>query len=71
MKLLLVSASMLIASWMAIIFGLYFAVKYKEANKIRKSKFFYIVTMIGEMFGEISWYLVITSIALMIVRLFN
>lgn len=68
MQLLLISASVLVASWMAIIFGLYFAVKYKEANKITKSKFFYFVTMLGEMFGEISWYMVIFSIALIIVR---
>lgn len=71
MQLLLISASALIASWMAIIFGLYFAVKYKEANKVRKSKFFYFVTMIGEIFGEISWYMVIVSIALMIVKFLN
>ena len=69
MKLLLVSASMLIASWMAIIFGLYFAIKYKEANKVRKSKFFYFLTMIGEICGEVSWYMVIVSISLMIVNL--
>lgn len=71
MQLLLISASMLITSWMATIFGLYFAVKYKEANKARKSKFFYFVTMLGEMFGEISWYMVIVSITLMIVKLFS
>lgn len=71
MQLLLISASTLIVSWMAIIFGLYFAVKYKEANKVRKSKFFYFVTMLGEIFGELSWYMVIVSITLMIVKLFN
>lgn len=71
MQLLLISASALIVSWMAIIFGLYFAVKYKEANKVRKSKFFYFVTMLGEIFGELSWYMVIVSITLMIVKLFN
>ena len=71
MQLLLISASMLIASWVATIFGLYFAVKYKEANKVRKSKFFYFVTTLGEMFGKISWYMVIVSIALMIVRFLN
>ena len=71
MQLLLISASALIASWMAIIFGLYFAVKYKEANKVRKSKFFYFVTMVGEIFGELSWYMVLTSKALMIVKMIN
>lgn len=71
MQLLLISASALIVSWMAIIFGLYFAVKYKEANKVRKSKFFYFVIMLGEIFGELSWYMVIVSITLMIVKLFN
>lgn len=71
MQLLLISASVLVASWMAVIFGLYFAIKYKEANKVGKSKFFYFVTMLGEMFGEISWYMVLISIALMIANLFN
>lgn len=71
MQLLLISASTLIASWMVTIFGLYFAVKYKEANKVRKSKLFYFVTMLGEMFGEISWYMVVISIALIIARFLN
>lgn len=71
MQLLLISASTLIASWMVTIFGLYFAVKYKEANKVRKSKLFYFVTMLGELFGEISWYMVVISIALIIARFLN
>lgn len=71
MQLLLISASALIASWMAIIFGLYFAVKYKEANKVRKSKFFYFITMLGEMFGEISWYMLFVSIAMMLVKMIS
>lgn len=71
MQLLLISASTLIASWMVTIFGLYFAVKYKEANKVRKSKLFYFITMLGEIFGEISWYMVMVSTTLMIVKLFS
>jgi len=66
MKLLLISASVLVISWFAIVLGLYFAIKYKEAGKVRKSKFFYVFTMIGEIFGEISWLMVIASIALII-----
>lgn len=68
MQLLLISASALIVSWFAIVLGLYFAIKYKEAGKVGKSKFFYVITMIGEIFGEISWWMVIASIALMIVN---
>lgn len=69
MELLLISASMLIISWFTILFGLYFAIKFKEAGKVRKSKFFYFVTMLGEIFGEVSWYLMIASIALMVVNI--
>lgn len=69
MQLLLVSASMLIFSWIVIILGLYLAIKNKEANKVKRSKFFYIVTMIGEILGEVSWYMLIISLALVIVNM--
>lgn len=70
MQLLLISASVLVASWIAIILGLYFAIKYKEANQVRKSKFFYFIVMLGEIFGEISWFITLASIALLIVKPF-
>lgn len=69
MELLLISASMLIISWFTILFGLYFAIKFKEAGKVSKSKIFYFITMLGEIFGEVSWYLMIASIALMVVNI--
>lgn len=70
MHLLLISASMMIASWIAIIFGLYFAIKFKEAGKVGKSKFFYFVIMAGEVLSDVSWYMFIISIALMIAKMF-
>lgn len=69
MQLLLISASALVASWIAIILGLYFAIKYKEANKVRKSKIFYFAAILGEIFGEISWYTIMASLILMIVNI--
>ena len=69
MQLLLISAFMLIVSWIITILGLYFAVKYNEANKVRKSKFFYSAIMLGEIFGGISWYMMIASLVLIIVKI--
>lgn len=71
MQLLLISASMLVASWVVMTFGLYFAIKFKEAKKVKSSKLFYLMTVIGEIFGEISWYMVIISVALMIVKMIS
>lgn len=71
MQLLLISASMLVASWVVMTFGLYFAIKFKEAKKVKLSKLFYLMTVIGEIFGEISWYMVIISVALMIVKMIS
>lgn len=68
MQLLLISASMLFVSWIAIILGLYFAIKYKEANKVKESKLFYNVTIIGEVMAKISWYMTIVSIVLLVVN---
>lgn len=69
MQLLLISAFMLIISWIITILGLYFAVKYKEGNKARKSKFFYFAIILGEIFGGISWYMMIVSLVLIIVKI--
>lgn len=69
MHLLLISFFTLIISWIVIIFGLYFSIKGKEAGKKGKCKFFYFISVIGEMFEKISWYMILISIALIISKM--
>lgn len=69
MNLLLISFFALIISWMVIMFGLHFSIKSKEAGKKGKCKFFYFISVIGEMLEKISWYMVLVSIALIIAKM--
>jgi len=69
MRLLLISAFVLVVSWIITISGLYFAIKYKEANNIKKSKFFYCIIVIGELFEKISWYMLLISMVLIVIKM--
>lgn len=67
MQLLLISSFSLVVSWFLIIVGLHFAIKYKEDNDVIKSKIFYFVFVLGEIFGDVSYYAILISSLLLII----
>lgn len=66
----IISVSLLVISWMFSIGGLYLAIKTKENGKVKKSKLWFLLMVIGECIGEISWYATIFSLTVIIVQKF-
>lgn len=66
----IISISLLVISWMGSIGGLYLAIKAKESGKVRKSKLWFLLMVVGECIGEISWYATIFSLTVIIVQKF-
>ncbi len=68
--LFIISILLLVISWIVSIGGLYLAIKAKENGKVRKSKAWFVVTVIGECMCEITWYMTIFSLTATIVQKF-